>query len=444
MKNMPLRAAFLPSGELIVGFYDRVQRFDAQGTRVVAKRKGPLPFAVASSGRLFMAEGNKVFEHDAATLAPKGKALRFPADRGASGALSSLAISPDDSTLAGITRGDTLHVQDLGSSASESRPGYGARREALAFLGPRTVLNVRGNTIVEVSTLGGQRDAELHGFNFAAGAEGHFLAWTVGGEANVFDAKGEARGKLALTPMAAAFSQGLLVVASEEAVAVFDVKSRKQRARVAVRSSGMLAVGAGRVAIGTNEAIVLLSFPELKPLSALPKPPAPPKIKAVSAPKVKKQKPAKPSALRTRLEQLGATSLGGAVTEARLAAARKKLGKPVFEPLATVWRDVDGFCIHESAGGLNGLRALLETSSEDVLWNDQFDEQSDGQVPLAKLKRLKVLWSLPGQAEAVGIDAKTGALFFGEPNSVAPLKLKLREYLELALDPQFLEKIRAR
>jgi hypothetical protein len=151
----------------------------------------------------------------------------------------------------------------------------------------------------------------------------------------------------------------------------------------------------------------------------------------------------KPSGLRKQLEELGATDLGGSVTEAQLAAAKKKLGHAVPKALAAVWRDVDGFCIHSTAGGVNGLKALLETTSEEVLWNDYFDEQFEKPaVPLAKLKKLKVLWSLPGQAEAVGIDTKTGALFFGEPNDVRPLELKLEQYLELALAPDFLDKVR--
>ena len=88
------------------------------------------------------------------------------------------------------------------------------------------------------------------------------------------------------------------------------------------------------------------------------------------------------------------------------------------------------------------LRVHLEMSSEDVLWNDSFDEQA-GEVPLAKLKTLKVLWSLPGQAEAVGLDVKSGKLFFGEPNELVPVDISLSDYLELALDPDFLDQLRA-
>lgn len=441
---MLLGAAFLPTGELIVRTFNALQRLDAHGKKVLAKRPSKVPsgFAVSASGRLFITEANKVFEHDPVTLKPLGKALAFPADRGAAGRFSSLAISPDESTLGAITVGDTLHVQDLKSSTRESHPGYGARREALAFLGPRTFLNVRGNTIVEVCTLGaGRSDAELHGFTFAAGGEGHFVAWEIGGKGKLFDATGKARGELDAKPMSVAFTKQLVVVCAEDAVSVFELTSRKQLARQALRGTGTLAVSATRVAVGTGNELVLLSLPDLNPLSALPAPPPVAKVKPAVAKPAPKTK-SKPSALRTKLEALGATSLGGNVSDAQLAKAKKKLGHAVPKELVAVWRDVDGFCIHDSAGGVNGLSAFLETSSEDVLWNDSFDEQ-EGDVPLAKLKKLKVLWSLPGQAEAVGIDSKTGKLFFGEPNSLVPLELTLAEYLELAVDPDFLEKLRA-
>ncbi len=443
MKNMVLAAAFLPNGELIVRTFAAIQRLDARGLKVLAKRAADSSvFAVSQSGRLFITDGNRVFEHNPVTLKPtSSKALPFPAERGARGALSSLAISPDDSTLAGITVGDTLHVQDLKSSASESHPGYGARREALAFLGPRTFLNVRGNTITEVRTVGvGHSDAELSGFSFASGGEGHFVAWPIGERGELFDAHGKERGPLAVNPSSAAFTRELAVVVSEEAVSVFNLDSRKQLARREVGGTGALAVNGERVAVGTNTGVVVLSLPGLEPLSALPAPPVktpPPREKPAPKPK-----PARPSALRTKLEALGVTSMGGAVADAQLAKARKTLGHAVPKELAALWRDVDGFCFRDTAGGVNGLRDFLETSSEDVLWNDSFDEQA-GEVPLGKLKKLKVLWSLPGQAEAVGIDSKTGKLFFGEPNSLVALDLTLAAYLSLALDPDFLEKIRA-
>lgn len=449
MKNTPLSAAFLPGGELIVGLFGAVQRLDPSGKKVLAKRKvKSLPaFTISSSGRLFIADGSKVFEHDPMTLKPMGKPLRFPADRGASGALSSLAISPDESTLAGITRGNTLHVQQLGGNERESHPGYGARREALAFLGPRTLLNVHGNTTAEVLTLGAGRSSANLGGTFAAGGEGHFITWSIGGDdAKLFDTTGKALGTLPFKLQSAAFSKDLVVVASEDEVAVFGLKSRKESARLKLRGSGLLALGTDRVAVGTNEGLVMLSFPALEPLSALPRPLPAAKQKAPATVKAKKPRVHRPSALRTQLEKLGATPLGGSVTEAELTRAKQKLGHAVPRELAALWRDVDGFCIHDRAGGVNGLRAFLETSSEDVLWNTDFEEQQGAvpRVPLAKLKKLKVLWSLPGQPEAIGIDSKTGKLFFGETNDVAPLKLTLAQYLELALDPDFLEKIRSK
>jgi len=236
--------------------------------------------------------------------------------------------------------------------------------QALAFLGPRTFLNVRGNTITEVRTFGaGRADAELSGFAFAAGGEGHFVAWDIGGKGELFDAAGKACGALAVNPSSAAFTRELVVVASESAVTVFNLKSRKQLARREMRATGAVAVTGERVAVGTDSGVVVMRLPDLTPLSALPAAPVKVPPKAPKAKPAPKTKAAPPSALRTKLEALGVTSMGGAVTDAQLAKARKTLGHAVPKELAALWRDVDGFCFHDTAGGVNGLREFLETKT---------------------------------------------------------------------------------
>lgn len=141
---------------------------------------------------------------------------------------------------------------------------------------------------------------------------------------------------------------------------------------------------------------------------------------------------------RTRLERV---EVGTPATDARLKKAERALGRLPRE-LVELYREVDGFALHwrngEGETGLASLHALATVPAEDQLWNDQYDEQAEpDSVPLARLRRMRVLWAFPGVSLAVGLalTARAARLFCGEPNLVRPLELKLSEFALACLKP---------
>jgi hypothetical protein len=464
------------SEDLIVTTLTALLRLDPFAKRVLQKR--PLKLGchvVTPDGRLLVGEGNKVFEWELADL-KRGAQVSFPAQRGNDGKFAELACSPDGKRLAAITRGGEVMIRTFGDGAVVTIAGpTGDGRSNIRFMRADALGSVRAGSYVQVLGLDSRSGPTIVA-SHSDYRDRHLVIARSDATVRLIsesektiatcDLDGDVRA-VRFVP-----GQPWIVARSETTLYVLDDKLKLMNHAALPAGTDTIHVAPNRLAaIVFQKAIHWFDLPALSSSPNLAKQLDRERAAAAKAAVTEKTArqawiadqdakkaaavaraaKARPSAYRAKIQGVidrlraipGITvtaELGANATPAAIAKAEAKLGS-LPAAMRARWAEVDGFSIewsgHGSGGlvGVFGLAKLVSTSSEDELWNDEFDDdRPKGYLSLAALKRARVLWSLPGREESVGIVlGKRPMLCFGAPNSVQELAVDLETYLGVML-----------